>query len=175
MTDDITLRLWTAADLPVLERSNTEEMMAFLGGPETPQQLEERHARYLRLDESGEARMFTISIPGEPEPVGSVGYWSALWRGEPVYESGWSIATPFQGRGIATRALVACLRDAAARNEFERVLAFPRVDNRGSNSLCRSTGFQFRGEEDFEYPKGRPIRVNAWSLELAELRRPAPD
>ena len=40
---------WSAGDLSVLERANTPEMTSYLGGPETDDQLRERHARYLRL------------------------------------------------------------------------------------------------------------------------------
>jgi hypothetical protein len=35
----VSLRPWTEDDFQVLERSNTAEMTAFLGGPETPEQL----------------------------------------------------------------------------------------------------------------------------------------
>ena len=98
---------WTVDDLPVLERSDTNRMTSFLGGPESREQLVKRHAKFLRLWDEGEARMFTIRADSEEEPVGSV-------------------------------------------------------------------GFAFRGEEDFEYPKGNPIRVIEWSFDLTELREEYP-
>src|SRR6185312_3784304 len=52
---DVTLMAWGPDDLPELERANTPEMTAFLGGPESAQQLVERQERYLRLNASGEA------------------------------------------------------------------------------------------------------------------------
>lgn len=82
-------------------------MTSFLGGPESREQLVKRHAKFLRLWDEGEARMFTIRADSEEEPVGSV-------------------------------------------------------------------GFAFRGEEDFEYPKGNPIRVIEWSFDLTELREEYP-
>jgi RimJ/RimL family protein N-acetyltransferase len=166
---EVTLRPWSSDDLPVIERSNTPEMTAYLGGPESPEKLVERHARFLRLWESGEARMFTISADA-PEPVGSVGYWNATWHGEPVYETGWSVSTQHQGRGIASRALRLCLEYAAVNGDRDLMLAFPRIDNLASNALCRKLGFELSGEEDFEYPKGHPIRVNAWLMELRRER-----
>ncbi len=76
-----------------------------------------------------------------------------------------------QGRGFASGALRECLAHAAAHGDRDQMLAFPRVDNEASNALCRSAGFELLGEEDFEYPRGNAIRVNAWSFDLAALRR----
>ena len=174
MTDHVSLQPWTVVDLPVLERSNTTRMTTFLGGPESREQLVKRQAKFLRLWDEGEARMFTIRADSEEEPVGSVCYWKTKWANADVYEAGWSVATRYQGRGFASRALKDCLRHAAALGDRQEVVAFPRVDNAASNSLCKSVGFAFRGEEDFEYPKGNPIRVNAWSFDLTELREEHP-
>lgn len=171
-TDDraVTLRPWSADDLPVIERSNTPEMTVYLGGPETAEKVLERQAKFLRLWETNEGWMFTVSIPDATEPVGSVGYWTTTWHDVPVYETGWSIATAYQGRGIASRALRKCLEYAADHGDRDSMLAFPRIDNAPSNALCQSLGFEFKQEEDFEYPKGHPIRVNAWLFDLSLLR-----
>jgi len=168
--DGVWLKPWSPNDLPVLERSNTDEMTVYLGGPESPEKLAERHARFLRLWESGEARMFTIWSSEAAEPVGSIGYWTTAWHDALVYETGWSIATRHQGRGLASRALRKCLEYAASHGDRDSVVAFPRLDNLASNALCRKLGFVLAGEEDFEYPKGHPIRVNAWVFDLSLLR-----
>ena len=154
----------------MLEHSNTPEMTQFLGGPESPEKLAERHARYLRLGASGEARMFTIHVDGIRDAVGSVGYWEATWHESAVYESGWSIATAYQGRGFASEALVVCLAHAAEHGSRDAVVAFPRTDNAASNALCRRLGFDLSGPEDGEYPPGNRIRVNAWVYDLTRLR-----
>lgn len=99
-----------------------------------------RHAKFLRLWEEGEARMFTIRADSEVEPVGSVGYWKIRWANADVYDAGWSIATGHQGRGFASRALRDCLQYAATLGDRQVVVAFPRIDNPASNSLCRSVG-----------------------------------
>lgn len=170
MNELIGLHPWTADDLPVLERGNTPEMTVFLGGPESEEKLAARQANFLRLWEADEARMFTVRTASEELPVGSIGYWKTRWEDADVYETGWSIATRYQGRGIASRALAACLQHAAGHGDRDEMLAFPRIDNAASNSLCRSAGFTFGAEADFEYPKGNPIRVNAWSFDLSVLR-----
>ncbi|PPL19897.1 GNAT family N-acetyltransferase [Microterricola pindariensis] len=169
MDETITLRPWSDNDFPVLERSNTPAMTVFLGGPESDEALRNRHARFLRLWQEGEARMFVVESSREPESVGSIGYWKKQWQGEDVYETGWSIATAYQGRGLAARALAACVADAAAQGDRPLLLAFPRTDNVASNALCRSGGFTLRGEADFEYPKGNPIRSNVWAYDLTSL------
>jgi RimJ/RimL family protein N-acetyltransferase len=164
------LERWQVEDLPVLERSNTPEMTVFLGGPESDKQIVTRHAKFLHLWETGEARMFRIRSSSATEPVGSVGYWKKRWRDHAVYETGWSVHTAHQGRDIAARALAECLRFAAANGDRSHVFAFPRPENSASNSLCRRAGFILAGEADFEYPKGHPIRVNEWMFDLATLR-----
>ncbi|AMB57544.1 GNAT family N-acetyltransferase [Microterricola viridarii] len=167
MDETITLRPWHDRDLPVLERSNTPEMTTFLGGPESDEALRNRHARFLRLWQEGEARMFVVESSRENEPIGSIGYWKKEWQGEDAYETGWSIATAYQGRGLASRALAACVADAASQGDRRHLFAFPRTDNAASNALCRTSGFTLRGEADFEYPKGNPIRSNVWVYDLA--------
>lgn len=169
MHETVTLRRWGEGDLAILERSNTPEMTRFLGGPESDEALANRHARFLRLWREGEARMFAVESAGEAEAVGSIGYWKKNWHGDDVYETGWSIATPYQGRGLATLALRACVADAAQHGDRRWLLAFPRTDNAASNALCRAAGFTLRGEEDFEYPRGTAIRSNVWAYDLAAL------
>ena len=170
MNDDVTLRPWSDADYPVLQRNNTPEMTAYLGGPESEQKLLARQEKFMRLWREGEARMFTIHVPWADVPVGSVGYWKTEHAGEPVYEAGWGVATEFQGRGAAAAALAACLRDAAEQRERDMLFAFPRIDNAASNALCRRAGLTWTAEEDFEYPPGTPIRVNSWAIDLRTLR-----
>jgi RimJ/RimL family protein N-acetyltransferase len=169
MHETVTLRRWGEGDLAILERSNTPEMTRFLGGPESEEALANRQARFLRLWREGEARMFAVESAGEAEAVGSIGYWKKSWQGDDVYETGWSIATPYQGRGLATLALRACVADAAQQGDRRWLLAFPRTDNAASNALCRAAGFTLRGEEDFEYPKGTAIRSNVWAYDLGSL------
>ncbi|HEY8311146.1 MAG TPA: GNAT family N-acetyltransferase, partial [Gemmatimonadaceae bacterium] len=129
MSNGIALQRWTVDDLPVLERTNTPQMTAFLGGPETHEKLEERNERYARGWETGAAAMFTIRLEGERDAVGSVGSWPTMWHDLDVYETGWAVTEPFQGRGIASRAVAAVLKHATEHGDRELVLAFPRVDN----------------------------------------------
>jgi hypothetical protein len=60
------LERWGEHDLRVLEGSNACGMTAFLGGPETAEQLAERHHKYLRIWLTGEACMFRIRLSRQP-------------------------------------------------------------------------------------------------------------
>ena len=105
---DLTLRLWSEEDLPLLEKLlGDPAMMIHLGGPESPEQISRRHQRYLRLPESGTDYMFTIVWGRNAERVGSVGYWRKIWHDQEVYEMGWLVLPGYQGHGIATKAAAA--------------------------------------------------------------------
>lgn len=166
----VRLEPWSAADLDLLRRINAPEMMEHLGGPETDTQVVARQRRYVELGGTGTGRMFRIVLLPRGEGVGSIGYWERAWQGETVWEAGWSVLSPYQGRGIAGAALAAVVASAAAEHRHRYVHAFPSVDNPASNALCRRLGFSFIGEYDSEYPPGRPMRCNDWRLGLA----PAP-
>ncbi|GAA1757558.1 GNAT family N-acetyltransferase [Agromyces humatus] len=166
---DVRLVPWSDDDLATLQRGNTPEMMANLGGPETDEALAARHERYLRFWREGSARMFRIVIEGHPEGVGSIGYWRREIPGESnALECGFSVESAYQGRGIATRALLVLIADARARGETGRLWAYPRVDNVGSNAICGKAGFRLEGQEEFEYPPGNWQTSNNWVYDLAE-------
>ncbi|MFE7845400.1 GNAT family N-acetyltransferase [Microbacterium sp. NPDC057407] len=162
----ITLVPWSEHDLPVLERANTPEMTVHLGGPETGEQVRERHERYLRLNASGEARMFRIDVDGEP--AGAIGYWSTQHEGAPVFEAGWSVEPRFQGRGVAAGALRRLTHLVAADGRRHLLVAYPGVDNAASNALCRRAGFELRGSGVQPW-RGGELRYNVWALDVSPL------
>lgn len=168
--DDIRLRPWTDDDLAVELRNNAPEMTALLGGPLDEDTVRRRHERLLRGQADGTVSPFTVWADGADEPVGTAAYWETEHGGRPVYECGWFVFVPYQRRGYAGRAVRLLLEHAAMRGDRDTVFAFPRTDNAPSNALARSAGFVDTGVEDFEYPKGVPIRVNAWRFDLRALR-----
>ena len=165
------LRLWRDADLGLLRLINSPEMTEHLGGPETEEQLLARHQRYLLSAADGAFQMFVIELgtPTAPEAAGGIGFWPTTWNGTEVYETGWSVLPAHQGKGVATAAARLVTRQAAARGDREDLHAFPKIDNPASNAICARAGFRLLGEAGFEYPKGHPIRVNDWWLNLAAL------
>lgn len=163
---DITLRLWRDDDLWLLHRANTVEMTAHLNGPETDAEVVDRHARYLRYLETGEARMFVI-LRGAQE-VGSIGFWHARWRERKAYETGWFVLPEAQGQGIAGRALALLLDDVHLHGDESRPLvAFPETDNPASNAVCRGAGFQLVGSITSTF-RGADLVMNEWVRDLDE-------
>ncbi|MFE4367484.1 GNAT family N-acetyltransferase [Streptomyces sp. NPDC056835] len=159
---------WSEGDLGLLRAMNAPELMSHLGGPETEDQLLTRHRRYVDLsaDRTGRGRMFRISLLPAGEAVGTIGFWEQTWRGQRVYETGWGVLAAHQGRGIAAAAAAAVVAKARAEGEYRYLHAFPSVDNRSSNALCRRVGFTLQGPCRVEYPKGQLMRANDWRLDL---------
>jgi len=155
---------WGPDDRPLLEQTLSDpEMTRHLGGPERPEKIAKRQARYERPG-SGQ---FKIVLEPTGEGVGWVGYWERTWEGDEVYEIGWSVLAAFQGRGIAARATKQALEAARLERKHRFVHAFPSVANAPSNAVCRKVGFTFLGEHDFEYPPGNALRCNDWRLDLS--------
>ncbi|MFE6965344.1 GNAT family N-acetyltransferase [Agromyces sp. NPDC057679] len=164
--DHVELHPWSEGDLDLLRRANTPELMDWVGGVETDEQVQARHERYLRLAREGRGQQFRITIAGHPEGVGIVGYWQHEWRGAPALESGWSVESAYRGRGIAPAAVRLMLEAARSAGETLPVHAYPSIDNPASNAVCRKAGFTLLGEEDFEVGGG-VLRTNDWVAELA--------
>jgi lipooligosaccharide transport system permease protein len=93
---------WGEDDLPLLHRLLGDPAMTdHLGGPESPEKIEDRHTRYLD-GKTGAVEMFKVVETATGESVGSVGYWERESHEGQVYETGWMVLPEFQGRGIAT-------------------------------------------------------------------------
>jgi RimJ/RimL family protein N-acetyltransferase len=160
---DVTLVPWADQDLALLEQLlGDPEMMEHLGGPETPEQIRQRHQRYLQLPETD--HMFAIVMGGES--VGSIGYWNKQWRDQLVYEMGWSVLPSYQGQGLATKAGEAAIAHARQEHRYPFMHAFPSISNPASNAICRKLGFSLLEECQFEYPPGNTLTVNDWRLDL---------
>ncbi|MBO0979509.1 GNAT family N-acetyltransferase [Microbacterium sp. SD291] len=165
--DQIALRRWADDDAWLLERANTVEMTANQNGPENEEELTERHARYLRLQDEGSARMFVIV--DDAESVGSIGAWRVDRRGRPALETGWFVLPEFQGRGIATRALALLVDDVREHRDGRGMLtAFPSVLNAPSNGVCRRNGFILAGTMTQSF-RGGDLTCNEWVLDLGAV------
>ena len=163
---DIVIRPYEDGDLPLLLRLlGDPSMMVHLGGPESPEALARRHARYLHGDTSAQG-LFTIVVGPEGTSAGWAGYWESAWRGERVWECGWHVLREQQGRGVASAGAGLMLDDARRRHAHRFIHAFPSVENAASNGLCRRLGFELLGEVDVEYPKGHMMRSCDWRLDL---------
>jgi RimJ/RimL family protein N-acetyltransferase len=163
----VSLVPWGSGDLPLLEKlMGDPRMTEHLGGPESSDQLRERHHRYQSLE--GGDRMFKIADLVSGLGVGSVGFWTKEWRGEPIYEVGWMVVPEFQGRGIAVTATAQAIQLAKRDAKHRFMHAFPNIDNAASNAICRKLGFELLETCDFEFPKGNFMTCYDWRLDLRD-------
>lgn len=88
--------------------------------------------------------------------AGTMGFQNGDERNGNV-EVGYWLAAPFQGRGLATRALRLMLRAGFEHTAVYRVEARVSLDNRASISLLERLGFQYEGVErqGIKFPDGR--------------------
>jgi len=164
----VALRPWSPDDLWLLERLLGDPLMtAHLGGPESPEKIRRRNADYAAPGVAGTGAMFVITAGRDENPAGSIGYWPGDWRGETIWEVGWSVLPEFQGRGIAKQATQLVVAKARSEGLPRSIHAFPSVENGPSNAICRNVGFTLIGECDFEYPRGSFMRCNDWMLDAA--------
>ncbi len=171
----VQLRPWSEGDLELLQRVMGDPRMTdHLGGPESPEQIRARHARYLQTRGAEDGRMYAILVGDKHLPAGSIGYWEKNWRNQTVWETGWSVLPEFQGQGVATQATLEILELARANGGHQFIHAFPALDNGPSNAICRKSGFSLVGPVDFEYPPGHPMICNDWVLDLFAGRTSAP-
>jgi RimJ/RimL family protein N-acetyltransferase len=156
---------WGDDDWDLLVRLNSPEMTEHLGGPESPDKLEERQKRYVAAAQSETTYVWKIVLP-DGAGAGNVLLWDREWNGEAVYEMGWGVLPDYQGRGIASAAAARAVDFARATMRRPAIHAFPTPDNGPSNAICRKLGFELLGEVQFEYPKGHWAPSNDWRLPL---------
>jgi RimJ/RimL family protein N-acetyltransferase len=157
---------WSDDDYPLLEQANTPEMTEYLGGPIPKAKLQGRHYRYLKWWREDTAWFYRVMLGETQEAVGTVGYWPIEWQGQRVYEVGWTIFTPFSGRGIGIQTARKIVEFVRSAPPLPAIHAFPSVHHAASNAVCRKAGFHLVGETAHEYPKGTLMRSNDWRLEL---------
>jgi len=169
---EVSIRPYGERDEWLLERTlGDPSQMVHLNGAESQPRIRKRHEAFLRMSADPSAGCeFTILAGPATAPAGNVGYWESEWKGQKGWEMGWFVLPEFQKRGIATTATQQVIASISKLGSHRIVFAFPSVDNRPSNALCRKLGFELKEDLSSEYPpgSGRMLHVNVWVLTLPE-------
>lgn len=157
-TPRLTLRTWRETDREAFAALNADpDVMSDLGGPlsradsdakldryrTTFQQcgfsrlaIEERHGPF-----AGPCRGYAGLMPAAPDhPLG------------PHIEVGWRLARSAWGKGYATEAAEAALRDAFGRLHLKEVLSYTAADNARSRAVMARLGMRRDPSRDFSIP-----------------------
>lgn len=165
---DVSIRPYSTGDMWVLERTlGTSSEMEHLNGPESPEQIQRRHQKYLAMSADQHVGcMYTVTVG--PSAAGTVGYWETDWEGEKVWETGWFTLPEFQRRGVASKAMEKLIDVVSRLTTHRYLVAFPSSDNGPSNAVARKVGFELVKEIDSEYPpnSGKFLHNNVWRLDL---------
>ncbi|WP_430868858.1 GNAT family N-acetyltransferase [Demequina aurantiaca] len=158
---------YSAADLDLLRRANTPELMDQMGGVEDDAGVLRRHERYLRLPAINQGQQFRVTIPGHPEGVGMVGFWTPDPQVPDELECGWSVEAGFRGRAIAPSAAIALIDWLRERGHTGVLRAFPSVTNGASNAVCQKAGFTLVGTTTDPAVGAGETVLNDWVYPLA--------
>lgn len=172
-TPRLVLRSWRESDLaPFAEQNADPVVMRFLGsGVLTREQSDAYVARAERhLADHGFCK-WAVEAPGVAHFVGAVGLTRVRFEEAftPAVEVAWRLGRPWWGRGYATEAAAAAIRDGFDRVGLREVVAMTAVGNAASLQVMERLGMARSMEFDHpEHPEGAPLRRHV----LYRLRRP---
>lgn len=170
-TPRLTLRSWRETDRDEFAALNADpEVMWDLGGPFVRADSDAKFDRYrATFHQHGFSRLAIEERQGRF--VGYAGIMPAAPNHPlgPHVEIGWRLARAVWGKGYATEAAGAVLRDAFERLGLAEIVAYTAPDNVRSQAVMERLGMQRDALRDFSTPG----RSGTWVGCVWVLRRPA--
>jgi ribosomal-protein-alanine N-acetyltransferase len=164
-TERLILDAWQSSDWTELRPLATDvEVMRYITGgvPWNDDEIRSFIGRQIKLyAERGFCRWKVLEKPGL-EMIGFCGV--GMWRDEPDPEIGWWLARSRWGRGLATEAARAALRDVFERVRLERIVSVARPENRASIRIMEKLGLSLDCE--FESDGVRLVRYEISALDV---------
>ncbi len=93
-----------------------------------------------------------------------------FWRDNPDPEIGWWLARRYWGRGLATEAARAALRDALERARLDRIVSIARPENTASIRIMEKLGLE--RDSEFESDGVRLLRYRIDRTRYAAIHEP---
>jgi RimJ/RimL family protein N-acetyltransferase len=153
-TGRLLLRRWRPADLDYFAAMNADsDVMRFFVRPLSREESDASAHRLIGYCDEG-LGPWSLEVPGEAPFIGFAGAWPT--RSElpfaPAVEIGWRLDKAYWGRGYATEASRAALKDAFERSDMDEIVAYAAAANAPSIRVMRSIGMRRDTEADFNHP-----------------------
>lgn len=146
-TERLVLDAWQSSDWTAFRPIATDvEVMRYITGgiPWTDEQIQSFVDRQVRqYSERGYCRWKLVAKPAG-EMIGFCG--AGVWRDAEDPEIGWWLARGYWGRGLATEAARAALRDAFERARLPRIISVARPENKASIRIMEKLGLKLEYE-----------------------------
>jgi len=140
-------RKWVPADLPLaLALWTNPQVTRLLGGPFSPQQVEERFRREIALQESSGIQYWPIFLRSSDEHVGCAGL-RPYQPSAHVLELGFHLLPACWGQGLAEEAGRAVIAYAFETMGAPRLFAGHHPENAASRRVLEKLGFRYSHDE----------------------------
>jgi RimJ/RimL family protein N-acetyltransferase len=143
---------------------NDPVVMRHLGGIATEDRAQEVHAKRMAGVAGGDWYR-TVTVDGDPEPVGLVAIWRSDFAGQPIYEIGAMVRPGHHGKSVGVTASKVLIEEFRAAGTATELHCFSAIGNVGAERGARASGFTPIGECDLDY-EGQPLRCVHWVQEL---------
>lgn len=163
-TERLILRRWRETDREDLARIHSDpEVMRFLPGVSTRAESDAFMDRAEARFKQGSTSFLAVESKEGGALLGSVGLALVRFAAPfaPAVEVGWRLARSAWGRGFATEAAKAVLREAFARPGLAEVVSFTVPGNMRSRNVMQRLGMSHDPAGDFDhpfFPPGHPLR-----------------
>jgi RimJ/RimL family protein N-acetyltransferase len=153
-TERLGLRRWSPGDLEPFARMNQDsKVMRYFPQALTRGQTEDFIAEIERHFEQHRYGLYAVDEMPSSEFVGFVGLYTATFEAEftPCPEIGWRLDTPHWGKGYATEAARACLRQGFREFGIDEIFSFTSAINGSSVAVMERIGLRYR--KSFLHPR----------------------
>jgi RimJ/RimL family protein N-acetyltransferase len=164
------LRPWREADAPAFAALHADrDVMQDLGGPIGRPQSDRKLARYrAAFEQHGFCRWAVEDHDGHFIGYAGVMPIPADYPVAPGFEIGWRLVRGAWGKGLASEAAAAALRDVFARTTLTEILSYTAADNLRSQAVMRRLDLTRAPQRDFAVETdGRRWSLLVWSARAA--------
>jgi RimJ/RimL family protein N-acetyltransferase len=157
LSDRLRLRGWRDSDRDVFAALNADpDVSRDLGGPLDRAESDAKLDHYMAaFEHDGFCRWLVEDL--NEQFLGYAGVMPSR-SGHPLghhFDIGWRLVRPAWGRGYATEAAKASLRDAFERVQLKEVLAYTSADNVRSQAVIKRLNMQRAASRDYSEPVGK--------------------